>query len=44
VRRRVEHHISLVGKRFQEQVFEKLWKSITNRIAAILEATSGDTK
>jgi len=44
VRRRLAHVLPLVWETILEEFFEKLWKSIPDRVAAVLEARGGYTK
>ena len=44
VRRRLAHVLPLVWETFLEEFFEKLWKSMPDRIAVVLEAREEYTK
>ena len=44
VRRRLAHVLPLVWETIPEEFFEKLWKSMPDRVAAVLDARGGYTK
>ena len=44
VKKRLAHVLPLVWETIPEEFFEKLWKSMSDRVAAVLEARGGNTK